>query len=254
MYRELLPWHTKSVNIEKKSIKKSTFESKKIRVLNWNVHKENHTHRWLNDFESLLREYDFDIVMFQEYKKINSKSILSYNENYGYDYLANIRFNKTHSGLITASKSNSISNMGLFSKSVEPLIKTPKLTLQTIYQFSNSKEITVINTHFINFVKLETFKRELKELEKLLAQKSEPIILAGDFNTWSAKRFSLLDRSCCELGLKRVEFEQKIKRSRLIKRDLDHIYYKDLVLEEFAILKDIKSSDHLPQIATFKFL
>ena len=253
MYREFLPWHTKSVKIDTKRVKQSNFKSSNISILNWNVHKENHSLRWLNEFNHILNHYNPDIALFQEYKKVNSKSILTHNINFGYNYLPNISLGGNDFGLMSASKIDSNSCIGLLSSSVEPIIKTPKLTLLTRYKIEDSKIFTIINCHLINFVRFEAFKKEIQNIEQLIKNSSGALILAGDFNTWSKKRFDLLNQICLNLGLKRVAFDEN-RTKKLLKRDLDHIFYRDLILNEFELLKDIKSSDHLPQLARFKFI
>ena len=253
MYRQYLPWHIESAKTLIKTTQENRLPSKKIKVINWNVHKENHKYQWLGDFKEILNHYQLDIILFQEYKKISKRSILSKDERYGYCFLANIMLHENEFGLMNASKANIIHHKALISNTVEPIIKTPKSILLTEYKMLDCRDLTVINVHLVNFVKLRSFKSELNRLEELASVSTNPLILAGDFNTWSARRMEWLLKVCDNLGLKRVRFDIPKKKLKLL-RELDHIFYRDLTLINSTLLLDIKSSDHSPQIATFNLI
>jgi len=243
MYRKYLPWHISKEHLYKKDIDRFSKDLDTISLLNWNVHKKNHTYRWVSDFFEILNRYEPDIITFQEYKKVNYRSIIDHDSRYNYIFLPNISLFKRKTGLITASKFKIIDSKFKLSKGVEPVVKTPKSILLARYKISDQKVISVVNVHMINFVKISLFKEQLEQLNSLLKDIDTPIILSGDFNTWSKKRLNLLNRLCEGLGLKRVDF----KRSFI---NLDHIYFRGLKLKEYQLL-GYKSSDHKGMFVSF---
>jgi hypothetical protein len=105
MYRELLPWHVDQQNhaVCIKEVQNKYLKSGKITLLNWNVHKNNHSFKWLHDFGQILHKYKPDFITFQEYKTKSKRSILDSRKEYGYGFFANIAMQKEDYGLINAS-------------------------------------------------------------------------------------------------------------------------------------------------------
>ncbi len=75
----------------------------------------------------------------------------------------------------------------------EPWLQLPKSALWSRYQLSNGEELAVINIHAVNFTfGTEDYEAQLKSLTDNLQKYRGPVVFAGDFNSWSEARFSVL--------------------------------------------------------------
>jgi endonuclease/exonuclease/phosphatase (EEP) superfamily protein YafD len=252
MYRKLLPWYIDQKN-SLVCIKKSdniSFLEDKITLLNWNVHKNNHSTKWLLDFQYILDYYSPNIITFQEYKTKSRRSILDSHKDYNYGFLPNINIYEEDYGLVNASTSNISEFSYIFSEHVEPLIKTPKISFLTQYKLKNSQKLTIINTHMINFVKIKKYISQINQLENL-STNHNTLILTGDFNTWSIKRMNILKSMTKSLGLEHVTFEIDHHKKRYLSHPLDHVFYKGVRPIKTEILQQFKTSDHKPIVVDF---
>ncbi len=244
MYRKALPWYLEKAKITKKEIDDIKEDFNEFSILNWNVHKNNHSYKWLYDFRYILSKFKPDLIAFQEYKKINYKSIIDKDDKFNYLFMPNISLNKSQSGLISASKMRLLDCRSEFSRGVEPIFKTPKGFIYSRYSLNKVVSLSIINVHMINFVKFSKFKEQLDQIYSVIRDIKEPMVLIGDFNTWSKKRALFLNHIAKELGMLKVDFGKQFI-------ELDHIFYRGLELKNSIILKDIKSSDHKPMVVRF---
>jgi len=250
LYRKYLPWYVDenhdAVCIKNTALKR--LPGHEIVLLNWNVHKNNHHYKWLQDFKDMLSAYQPDIITFQEYQTMSARSIIDKHEEYAYGFFPNIAYKHHMFGLLTACKSDLHQFSSLFTCDVEPLIKTPKVSFITEYMLESGERLMLINVHMINFVKIRKFRAQVKQIEDICQGHVGPLILTGDFNTWSKKRMRLIEHLCEHVGLEAVRFEKKDHQKALMAQPLDHIYYRGFVQEEAFILKEIETSDHKPML------
>lgn len=233
-----------------------------IKVLNWNIAKNNFEKTWFKDFFRILRQYQPDLIFFQEVRMgVGVEQIIGFN-NFSWAYAPNFidAHHQTYSGILTAANISPLSKKAIVTKHYEPLVNTPKVSLITEYSLSNQqKTLLTINSHLINFVDLKKFKTQLHEIELALSTHHGAIIFAGDFNTWNRQRAILLDKAVTKLGLKPVEFapheSKKIKRF-LLSPPLDYIFYRGLTEKPASskVLDEICSSDHKPLLAEFSYI
>lgn len=252
MYRKLLPWHIdpndKAVCI--KEIQTTQIPEDKLTLLNWNVHKNNHHFKWLHDFGHILHHHAPNLIAFQEYKTISKRSILDSHKDYGYGFFPNIQMYGKDYGILSAATCNFDHCNPIRTDHVEPLIKTPKISLYTRYKLLNNKTLTLINTHMINFVQMQKYLSQIKQLESLIDE-SDCLILTGDFNTWNTKRMHILDQMTKNMGLEQVAFEYDHHKKSYLAHPLDHIFFKGLQQTASHVLHEVKSSDHKPILADF---
>lgn len=252
MYRKLLPWYLdpNSDAICIKSAQNSHLENETFTLLNWNVHKNNHSFSWLHDFHNILNDHAPDLITFQEYQTKSKRSILDQHKHYGYGFFPNIEIQGKEYGLLSAATC-SIDNFNpIYSEHLEPLIKTPKVSLFTQYCMKKNQKLTLINTHMINFVQTKKYLAQIKQLEKLCLGQ-EILILTGDFNTWNSKRMHLLRHMTKALGLEHVAFQTDHHKKSYLAHPLDHIFYKGITPHNQTILHEIKTSDHKPLLVKF---
>ena len=256
MYRTYLPWYVDqqhdSVCI--KAPKQEILQEDKITLLNWNVHKNNHHFKWLHDFQDILYQHNPNIITFQEYQTMSRRSIIDKHDEFGYGFFPNIAYKHHMYGLLSASKSEIVDFCSLFTCDVEPLIKTPKVSFVTHYKMQNGENLTLINVHMINFVKIKKYIMQIKQIKEVCESSKGAIILSGDFNTWSKKRMRILESMTQAMDLKQVTFEQEHHKKMLMTYPLDHIFYRGFKQEKSEVLKEFKTSDHKPMIVVLSAL
>ncbi len=245
--------------IDRHHVHQNRLASSAIKVLNWNIAKQNHNSRWLSDFHAILQQYDPDLIFLQEVRlgvdADHAVDLADMSWNYAPNFVD--AHHQAYSGVLTAAKTNSSSSRAIVTEHYEPIVQTPKVSLVTAYPLSDRAEtLLAINSHLINFVDLETFRTQLLDLELTVSNHQGPIIFAGDFNIWSVARSQLLEQAAARLGLFPVAFApsdyKKIKRF-LCSPPLDYIFYKGLVEKPVSakVLDHVTSSDHKPMLAEF---
>jgi len=85
---------------------------------------------------------------------------------------------------------------------------------------------------------------QVRVIADALAGEKRPVILAGDFNTWSEQRHEVLAEVAARLGLVSVLIEPDGRR-RTLGRHLDHFYFRGFRLVRASAPK-VSSSDHNP--------
>lgn len=219
-------------------------------LLSWNIRKENLNLDFQLKLQELLEKHSIDFLLFQEYKMDKSNLILP--KEYNIATAPNIETKSNLYGLLTASKSTIEKKLINLSSSKEFYLATKKANLATHHFFADGEELVVVNLHAINFVGAKNFIKELEKLQEFLSLHSCPVIVSGDFNNWSKKRFDAL------MELERsLDFRQAaIKNSKYIKhffsKPIDHLFYKGIELVEARAFDTKKMSDHNPIFATFK--
>jgi endonuclease/exonuclease/phosphatase (EEP) superfamily protein YafD len=230
-----------------------------IRVLNWNIAKNNHDRTWLADFTAILTRYRPTLIFLQEVRMCAEAKHLTELAEMGWSFAPNFMdaHHNIYAGVATAAKASCLTRKALLTEYYEPVSKTPKVSLIAEYQLTEaSQTLLTINSHLINFVDLAKFKAQLFQIERAISTHAGPVIFSGDFNTWSRSRFSLLSKMATRLGLTQAVFSQtdtrNIKRF-LFSPPLDHIFYRGL-RQNFIharVLEQFDSSDHKPMIVEF---
>jgi endonuclease/exonuclease/phosphatase (EEP) superfamily protein YafD len=133
----------------------------------------------------------------------------------------------------------------------EPFLRVPKTAVISYYAMEGGPEsLLVVNIHGVNFAPGSTeLAQQLMSVQERIARHDGPVIVAGDFNTWSRRRMVVLHQLAQKSGLRAVNFEGR--PSRHFGRQLDHIYYRGLIAQH-AWVTALQSSDHYPLSVTFK--
>jgi len=254
VYRKYLPRPVErgSSTVARKAPAAEHAPGARIVLLNWNIHKNNPTRRWQEDFAAILHRYRPDLIAFQEYQTHRRKSVLDHHPEYGYAFAPNMVWHERHFGLLNAAR-YPIDDVAFYlSEGVEPIIQTPKTVLETRYRMAEGTPLRLINVHMINFVRLRIFTAQLEQIASALAQDTAPVILTGDFNTWNTARLRRLERLTHHHGLQPVRFEQERHRKAPFPHPLDHIFYRQLHPLRSEVLTRITTSDHKPMVVTFR--
>ncbi len=218
-------------------------------LLCWNVHKSSDTLRYRDLFRQWHREWNLNLLLLQE-ARMRPASTPFLLPDFSYCSAPNLRLGSLHYGLLTASSQPAIEATALPSRAREGVLGPGKGSLITRYRFSEGRELTVVNLHGINFRASSIYARELDTLKSLLEEKTGPLIVAGDFNSWSATRMRILETFRKDLEMQSVSFPiERIKKFRGY--PLDHILYRDLLCER-SVLPDLPhDSDHNPLLVEF---
>ncbi|MCB9496693.1 MAG: endonuclease/exonuclease/phosphatase family protein [Fibrobacteria bacterium] len=226
----------------------------------WNVHKRTDS-TFRNELNQLMDSCHPSLVLLQEAVP-DSAWILRALDAVPWSFAANLLDPARHrwSGVLTAGASLARS-VAVLTSDLEPIVGTPKPILATWHPRGNGggrpDTLLVVNLHALNFkIGLDAFRRQMLQVAGILDHHQGPALVAGDFNTWSAKRLALADSVLGAAGQSRLEFGKlsPLRRTAL-GRPLDQIYYSRVFLEVDTTGLDVpvrfKSSDHVPLVATF---
>jgi len=218
-----------------------------ISMLNWNIYKGNSS-GWRDDFASYSRSKDIILLqeapLNEEMLNILNRSRLFWNFNSAFKYQG------TEFGVMTASSTQPLGSCG--TRQDEPLIGLPKTIIISSYAIANfPKKLLVANIHGIN-ITLGTgaYREQIESLHNILQHHDGPIILAGDFNNWTAERKKIIDNLIGELSLTMLPFENE-NRTIIFGDPVDHILYRGLKPLSHYV-HHVNSSDHNPITVAFR--
>ena len=216
-------------------------------LLVWNVQK-GMRRDWSSDFLRFCS--DNDLLIIQEAYLTDEFHDMLQNKHYNWDMSIAFEYRKIKAGVLTASKIEP-GFVCTFRKK-EPLIRIPKTVLVTMYPLSGRDQfLLVANVHLINFtISVSQFRAQVQQGEQILSKHQGPLIVAGDFNTWSDERMAVIDAAAGRLNLKSVTFKED-NRNLTFGHNIDHIYYRELELLE-AISTAVTTSDHNPLQVKFR--
>lgn len=149
---------------------------------------------------------------------------------------------QSYTGVATGSTARPIRMEPYLSPVAEPIAKTPKSVMLSEYEIGNSgARLMVVNIHAINFVSQSSFAAHIDQVVSLIRDHVGPLVVAGDFNTWTDPRLIYLERAMNKLGLKNLDLG---KAGWL--NAFDHVFARGLRVEQSIGLDRIATSDHKP--------
>ncbi|MFW2438935.1 MAG: endonuclease/exonuclease/phosphatase family protein [Arenicellales bacterium] len=228
---------------------KHELDANNITILNWNIYK-GEKKNWASDFRQLSDGKDLVIIqearLNPEVKETLKKQSIHWTLNTGF-YV-----NDEATGVLTGSRVKPVSSCGL--RTTEPFLRLPKTVLVNKYELSGTDErLLVANIHSINFtLGTEVYGAQIDTLKAAIIQHQGPVIVAGDFNSWSDSRKEIIDRMVADLSLEAVTYKSK-NRITIFGNEIDHVFYRglDSVASEAS---QVTSSDHNPIKVTFRVL
>ncbi len=221
-------------------------KSDRVSILVWNIFKQKRL-----DCMRLLEEYvdNTTLLILQEAQTTPQLLNFIHSHHKIADQVPAYAFKDVYSGVMTIANIAPIKSIGFKEK--EPLIRIPKSALVTQYQILDHKRtLLVANIHAVNFsFGLKIYRQQIRILLNQLVSHEGPIILAGDFNSWSRQRLHLLYRLIRKINLKMVNFSSDIRKT-FMGRPLDFVFYRDLKIEQAKIVHT-NASDHNPILVDF---
>lgn len=216
----------------------------------WNIHKEMGKSKFDQNLKYLIATHDPDFILLQE-------AVLDRNTEihmHGYNFAAavNIDLRRRQYGVLSAARTPFLSTIGIRSFHRELHIATRKSMLITSHPFKDGTAMTAVNIHAINFVSASIFVKEIERLMETLSGISGPLIVTGDFNTWSRKRLDYLESFATAIGLETAGIENRHHIKHRFSKPLDHLYYRGLELLSAEAIDTGNVSDHNPIFARFR--
>lgn len=208
-------------------------------LLSWNI-KKGLEEDWSRDLETLGA--DKDLVLIQEATTaMLTDSALPFMPDHA-DFAPGYESRDGITGVATFS--NTPPDVSCQFQALEPWLRTPKATKITRYDLGETS-LVVANIHMVNFAfGLSAFRSQLDQLSQALDGYPGPMIVSGDFNTWSDARYQLLLQRMAELGAAPVAFSND-QRTRYFGDPVDHVFVAGLEVEA-AATPVVTSSDHNP--------
>ena len=218
-----------------------------FRTLVWNIHKEADV-GWDRDLAQFAAASD--VVLLQE--TALTLPLRNALEGAGLRWVlaSSFMYDADDIGVLTATRIAPLASCT--QRAVEPLLRIPKSAVITWLRIAGIEEtVAIVNVHAINFeIFLQAYRAQLEAIADALASHRGPIILAGDFNTWSDSREQVVAEIAARLGLKELVLPVD-QRATFLGRHVDHIFVRGLELADVVAIP-VTSSDHNPVMATLR--
>jgi len=126
----------------------------------------------------------------------------------------------------------------------EPWLGTPKAVGLTEYALQGmDKTLLVINVHAVNFtITASALTKQLNVFSEFVDAHEGPVVVSGDFNTWSEARMQVLNDFADMHNLQVLGFEVD-NRTKVFGRVLDHILVRDIEVLDTTTFQ-VDTSDH----------
>ena len=200
-----------------------------IRLLLWNVQKMSDP-RWARDF--LQISSDRNVWMLQE---VMSNSEAAISQTIPFFWMA-ASFIYLNSGLMTGVGLGADEPLSWVQASrspdVEPVLLTPKMSVS-----AQKGSVLLMSLHAINFREARTLRNQLAEWDATLIQHRGPVVIGGDFNTWSRAREKVFTRWAKKHSLSYLYSAAE---------SIDQVLWRGCKLIASRKLHHITSSDHSP--------
>ncbi len=217
-----------------------------VRLLNWNIKKGEGGAPFTADLQALAQGRN--LVTLQEgYESPLVNASLQSLPGLSFYMAGAFVYRGIMTGVITGAASEPARSEFRRSPSFEPVLNSPKMTSLSYYKMSEGKELLVANLHGLNFVGVDKFEAQVKDVAEALAAHKGPLIFMGDFNTWNTARMQVLEATVKSLGLETVNFTRPAGD-----KGLDHVFFKGCTVEKAEMPGTVKSSDHFPQLVDLK--
>ncbi len=217
-----------------------------IRVLVWNIYKQNRA-----NWSEALSEFSQgkQLLLMQEASLTDEFKLWIANNGWGGNQVSAFKVMGESAGVVNLAKT--MPNLACGYTEMEPWLRLPKSGIYARYPLSNGETLSVVNVHAVNFTYgTQEYQLQLNALVEELEKHPGPVIVAGDFNSWSEQRLSVLKKVLFSLGLQEAEFLPDHRVRFMTGLPLDHVFYKGLVVKN-AKAPESDASDHNPLLLSF---
>lgn len=219
------------------------------RFMTWNIYKGGYDGLY-SDYSRFVDEYDF--IATQEFLlNVPQENLIEQKSLSHWALAKSFMDSGEWTGVATVSRWQPLVSVPAKSPGAEPFTGTPKMALISTYAIEDGRVLMIVNVHGLNFNLMHgAFKEQIDDLVEKMKEHQGPLIFAGDFNTWAETRLAHLLQRAKSLGLTRANLENPMG---FYTTTLDHIFYRDVVMEEEKVLTNVETSDHLPMVLKFRF-
>jgi endonuclease/exonuclease/phosphatase (EEP) superfamily protein YafD len=223
------------------------FEKRQIRLAIWNLCKGAGGQLFEHDYRMIC--YRADLILTQE-ALLSEKALAMFCEP-GFEAVHAASYKRKdgiRDGVMTVARVCSTPSLRrIVCKYPEPVFKTPKVALVTFYPVSGLPEpLMVVNLHATLIRRIKLAQEEIEHLIQSLPAHNGPMILAGDFNTFTAGYLRAITRSLSRIGLEYVPIPAD---PRPATGALDQLFVRGVKVERVYVDTTIKNSDHFPIFA-----
>jgi len=222
-------------------------DARPFRVVTWNIHKQVDA-GWQQDLAAFASASD--VVLLQE--TVLDPALHRIVDDAGLRWVlaSSFMYDENDIGVLTATRLAPIASCT--QRAVEPILRIPKSAVITWLRITGSpRTLAIVNVHAINFeLLLYGYRAQIEAIANALAGHEGPIILAGDFNTWSDARDRVLAETIARLGLVEIELADD-RRTRFFGRHLDHMFVRGIEVVATQTIP-VTSSDHNAMAATLR--
>jgi len=225
----------------------ASLQSDAVRITTWNIHKESDA-GWEGDLTRLAQASD--IILLQEARLQASLRESIESAKLRWIMASSFIYTEDDIGVVTASRAEPIAICT--ERVIEPLIRLPKSAVITWFRLGDGMDtLAIANVHAINFsLSLEAYRSQFDAIAEVLGRHKGPIVLAGDFNTWTQARSAIVSEIADRLALSEITFASD-ERALFFGRQLDHILVRGVDIVDSSAVS-VKSSDHNPVTATLR--
>ena len=201
---------------------RQALDPRAIRVFTWNIHKQG-DEGWERDLARFIA--GSDIVLLQE--AVLSPPLLDVleSEHLRFTMASAFIYRDIDVGVLTAARVLPFARCTELV--VEPWLRIPKAATLTWYALKGSRQtLAVANIHAVNFaLSLDEYREQFAGLVAVLRKHDGPIILGGDFNTWTDGRLAVVLETAAELQLTAIPFVDD-RRTLFFGHQLDHMRWR----------------------------
>jgi endonuclease/exonuclease/phosphatase (EEP) superfamily protein YafD len=220
---------------------------RELSVISWNIHR-NADPGWEHDLGRFAAASD--LVLLQEATLTSALREVLTRTGRRWTHADAWAFDGINNGVMTAAATLPAS--ACVQRAQEPLLGLPKSALVAWYRIEGRGDrLAVANVHAINFtLDLGAYQKQLDAVVDVLASHRGPVILAGDFNTWSPMREQALVATAARIGLVEAR-PRRGERSRFLGMTADYLFVRGLDVDDVWV-ETVDSSDHAPIRAKLK--
>lgn len=223
---------------------RTAFDANHIRIAVWNMCKGAGGRLFEHDLRSLL--YRSDLLLAQE-ALLSKRSIRTFGEP-GFEAIHAASYTRRdglRDGVMTLSRVGSCDAVTrVICKYPEPIFKTPKAALIKYFPIEGCGErLLVINVHATLVRLVAAAVEEMEHLLSHIPAHHGPMILAGDFNTFTPAYLRAVSAVLKAIGLEYVPIPHD---PRPKSQALDQIFCRGLEVKHIEVDTTVRNSDHFP--------
>lgn len=217
-----------------------------LNLMVWNIYKQNRP-QWHEALTQLSS--DKQLLLMQEASLTNEFRAWIVDNGWGGNQVSAFKVMGESAGVVNLART--MPSLACGYTEMEPWLRLPKSGIYALYPLTNGQSLAVVNIHAVNFTYgTQEYQLQLKALSDELNKHQGPVIVAGDFNSWSEKRLTVMKNALLSLGLKEVEFAPDHRIRFMTGLPLDHVFYRGLVVRN-AKAPESDASDHNPLLLSF---